>query len=315
MFAKKALLATVIGLTVIACPILYSLVGPALSESQLQVLRTLALIAGCSGLYCFIAGELTHNNSQMDKLWSILPPVYTWVIAVNGGMSARLTVMAVLATLWGARLTFNFARKGAYSIKFWSGKEDYRWILLREKKEFKPRWKWTVFNFFFISIYQNVLVLMTTFPALVSMDSTRPFGPVDWIAGILMLGAIVYEAVADEQQWRFQTQKYKLLEEGGALESLPEPYNKGFNTTGLWCVSRHPNYLAEQGVWLFFYVFSIGAGIGFFNWSIIGAMLLIVLFMGSSAMSEEISSSKYPEYPAYCRSVNKFFPGRRYRAS
>ena len=125
MFAKKALLATVIGLTVIACPILYFLVGPALSESQLQVLRTLALIAGCSGLYCFVAGELTHNNSQMDKLWSILPPVYTWVIAVNGGMSARLTVMAVLATLWGARLTFNFARKGAYSIKFWSGKEDY----------------------------------------------------------------------------------------------------------------------------------------------------------------------------------------------
>lgn len=315
MFAKKALLATVIGLTVIACPILYFLVGPALSESQLQVLRTLALIAGCSGLYCFVAGELTHNNSQMDKLWSILPPVYTWVIAVNGGMSARLTVMAVLATLWGARLTFNFARKGAYSIKFWSGKEDYRWILLREKKEFKPRWKWTVFNFFFISIYQNVLVLMTTFPALVSMDSPRPFGPVDWIAGILMLGAIVYEAVADEQQWRFQTQKYKLLEGGGALESLPEPYNKGFNTTGLWGVSRHPNYLAEQGVWLFFYVFSIGAGIGLFNWSIIGAMLLIVLFMGSSAMSEEISSSKYPEYPAYCRSVNKFIPGRRYRTS
>lgn len=310
---KKALLATIIGLSVIACPILYFLVGPALSDSQLNVLKTLVLIAGCSGLYCFVAGELTRNNSQMDKLWSILPPVYVWVIAINGGMSARLVVMAALATLWGARLTFNFARKGAYSLKFWSGTEDYRWVLLRQKKEFQPRWKWMVFDLLFISIYQNALVLMTTFPALVAMESTKPFGPVDILAGVLMLGFIVYETVADEQQWKFQSKKYELLKEGRALETLPTPYNKGFNTTGLWGVSRHPNYLAEQGVWVSLYIFSIGAGIGIINWSVIGALLLIVLFMGSSAMSEEISSSKYPEYADYCRTVSKFFPGKRYQ--
>lgn len=310
---KKALLATIIGLSVIACPVLYFIVGPALDDLQLQVLRTLGIIAGCSALYCFVAGELTHNNSQMDKLWSILPPVYVWVIAINGGMSTRLVVMAVLATLWGMRLTFNFARKGAYSLKFWSGTEDYRWVLLREKKEFQPRWKWMIFDLLFISIYQNALVLMTTFPALVAMNSAESFGAVDMVASAMMLLCIVYETIADEQQWKFQTKKYAMLKEGKTLGQLPEPYSKGFNTVGLWGVSRHPNYLAEQGTWVSFYIFSIGAGTGVFNWSIIGALLLIVLFMGSSAMSEEISASKYPEYANYCKSVSKFFPGKKYK--
>ena len=309
---KKALLATIIGLSVIACPILYVCVGPALDAIQIDTLKTLAIIAGCSGLYCFIVGELSRNNSQMDKLWSILPAVYVWVITIKGGMSPRLIVMAVLATLWGIRLTYNFARKGAYSIKFWAGKEDYRWIVLRERKEFQPHWKWVIFNFLFISIYQNVLILMTTFPALVAMNSSVPFNWVDCLAAVLMLAAIIYEATADEQQWRFQTRKWEMINDGQKLEDLPAPYNKGFNTQGLWSRSRHPNYFAEQSTWVSFYIFSIAAGIGIFNWSIIGAVLLIVLFQGSSALSEELSSSKYPEYSDYIKKVSRFFPGRKY---
>ena len=40
----------------------------------------------------------------------------------------------------------------------------------------------------------------------------------------------------------------------------------------------------------------------------IGALLILVLFQGSSALGEEISASKYPEYKAYCESLPKFFP-------
>jgi steroid 5-alpha reductase family enzyme len=43
-----------------------------------------------------------------------------------------------------------------------------------------------------------------------------------------------------------------------------------------------------------------------------GALLLIVLFLGSSALGEEISSSKYPLYQDYCKKVSRFFPGKRY---
>ena len=303
---------TIIGLSIIACPLLYIYVGPALDASQLDVLTILGIICACSALYCFLVGEATGNNSQMDKLWSLLPIAYTWVIAVKGGMGLRLVVMACLATLWGARLTFNFARKGAYKLKFWEGEEDYRWKVLRDKKEFQPHWKWMIFNLLFISIYQNVLVLMTTLPALVLMNVDVPFGWIDAVAAALMLFFIIYETIADEQQWAFQSAKWKMIGEGKRLQDLPEPYSKGFNTVGLWGVSRHPNYFAEQAIWCSFYLFTIGGGLSIFNWSIIGALLLIVLFMGSSAFAEEISLPKYPAYAAYCSKVSKFFPGKRY---
>ena len=244
----------------------------------------------------------------MDKLWSLLPIAYTWIIAAKGGFPVRLVVMAVLATLWGARLTFNFARKGAYRLKFWEGAEDYRWSIVRSGHAFRKRWAWMLFDLLFISIYQNALVLMITFPALVSMGSSAPFGLVDIMAAVLMLAFIIYETVADEQQWAFQTRKWAMIGEGRKLEELPAPYNKGFNTTGLWGLSRHPNYFAEQATWISFYIFSIGAGIGIFNWSVIGALLLVVLFLGSSALGEQISGSKYPEYATYQASVSRYFP-------
>ena len=102
------------------------------------------------------------------------------------------------------------------------------------------------------------------------------------------------------------------LKSGQSLEELPSPYNLGFNTNGLWSISRHPNYFAEQSIWISFYIFSIGAGIGLFNWSIIGCLLLVVLFLGSSALAEEISGGKYPLYQEYCQSVSRFLPGKKY---
>ena len=278
----------------------------------MSTLNILVIITICSVVYCFVVGELTRNNSQMDKLWSILPIVYTWIIAAKGGMAPRLVVMACLVTLWGVRLTYNFGRKGAYKLKFWEGEEDYRWKVLRAQKMFQPHWKWMLFNLFFISLYQNVLVLLTTMPALASMNSAVPFGWVDGLAAVLMFGFILYETIADEQQWKFQSKKWAMLGQGKKLEELPAPYNKGFNTTGLWSVSRHPNYLGEQGTWVSFYIFSIGAGIGLLNWSIIGALLLILLFLGSSSFAEKISSSKYPEYTQYIKEVSRFFPGKKY---
>lgn len=307
------LIGTLMVLSLVVCPILYFHMGPALNESQLEVLKLIGIIAGCSALFCFTVGELSGNNSQVDKVWSILPFVYCWIIAVKGGMHPRLVVMAVLATLWGVRLSFNFARKGAYRLKFWEGEEDYRWKILRANPMLKNRVVWMLFDLIFISGYQNAIVLMLTFPALVCMGSTAPFGWIDAVAAVLMFGFIVYETVADEQQWAFHSKKWKMLNAGQKLEDLPAPYNKGFNTIGLWNVSRHPNYLAEQSIWVCLYIFSIGAGIGIINWSMIGALLLIVLFVASTSLAEEISSGKYPEYPEYCKKVNKYFPGKKYR--
>lgn len=298
----------ILALMVAGCPISYFLMGPQLTDAQLHVLMVLGIICAASALYCFVVGELSKNNSQMDKLWSILPIAYTWVVAGMGGMSPRLIVMAVLVTLWGIRLTINFARKGAYSIKFWTGEEDYRWKILRDNKMFQPHWKWALFNLFFISIYQNALVLAITFPAVASFGSELPFGWLDFVASGLCAMFLAIELIADEQQRIFQNTKWKMIKEGKKLEELPYPYNKGFNTVGLWNHSRHPNYLGEQGFWLSFCFFSMSAGAGYYNWSFIGAILLVLLFLGSSTLGEMISGSKYPEYAEYRKKVSRFIP-------
>ena len=83
------LMATLLGLSLIVCPLMYIYVGPALDATQLSTLKTLGTICACSAIWCFVVGELTGNNSQMDKLWSLLPIAYTWIIAINGGMQLR----------------------------------------------------------------------------------------------------------------------------------------------------------------------------------------------------------------------------------
>lgn len=289
--------------------------GPSLSQNQLDTLLILVIICGSSALYCFVVGEISRNNSQMDKLWSILPIAYAWVIAAKGNMNPRLAIIAVLVTLWGVRLTINFARKGAYSIKFWTGEEDYRWKVLRQKKILQSKPVWALFDLFFISIYQNALVLAICLPALACMGSDAPLGIVDFIAMGLSAFALLIEVIADEQQMSFHTTKKKLLAEGKELADLPAPFNKGFNTTGLWAYARHPNYFGEQAFWVCLYLFVIGAGVAtynVFNWSMAGSLVLVLLFLGSSAFGESVSNKKYPEYQLYIKSVSRYVPFRKY---
>ena len=314
---KKIIDGVLTSVVVITLIVLGLLLNPiSLSSNQKETLLILVIVCGASALYCFIVGEITRNNSQMDKLWSILPIAYTWIIAIKSGMNPRQVIYAILVTLWGIRLTINFARKGAYNIKFWSGEEDYRWKVLRSKKAFQNKLVWGVFDLFFISIYQNALVLVICLPSFASMDRQVALGLFDYVAFGGATLFLLLEAIADEQQMFFHTTKRKMLSEGKSLNELPEPYNKGFNTLGIWNRSRHPNYLGEQGFWLTLYFVTLGAkavSYVFFSWSIVGPLLLVFIFLGSSNLQEGISSSKYPEYSDYVNRISKYIPFRKYR--
>ena len=314
---KKIVDGVLTSLVVITLLVLSLVLSPfSLSTNQKDTLLILLIVCVSSALYCFVAGEISRNNSQMDKLWSILPIAYTWIIAAKSGFNPRQVIYAILVTFWGIRLTINFARKGAYSIKFWCGEEDYRWKILRAKKPLNNKLVWALFDLFFISIYQNALVLAMCLPSFASMDSAIALGLFDYIAFGGAIFFLLLETVADEQQMFFHTQKYKMLKEGNSLEELPEPYNKGFNTFGLWNYSRHPNYLGEQGIWLMLYLVVISAGVAsynFFNWSMVGPLLIVFIFLGSSNLQEGISSKKYPEYSDYVNKVSKYIPFRKYR--
>ncbi|MFT4085832.1 MAG: DUF1295 domain-containing protein [Gordonia sp. (in: high G+C Gram-positive bacteria)] len=260
------------------------------------------VLAAAAALFCGVTSVITRETSWVDRLWSIVPAVYAWVFAIaamlDGRDSGRLTVMAVLVTLWGARLTFNFARKGGYS-----GMEDYRWAVLRGRM--KP-WQFQVFNATFIAFYQNALLLLITLPAYFVW--AHPAGLTAWdvVPAVLFLLFLAGETVADQQQWNFHQAKQRA---GGTLEP-------GFATTGLFACSRHPNFFFEQAQWWVFYVFAgltgVVAGLGFWggalNWTIVGAVLLTLLFIGSTRFTESISASKYPAYAAYQRRVSMLVP-------
>lgn len=298
--------AILLGLTLLAILVFCFFFGIPLGPVEWQVVSILIRIVAIVIVYTFIVGELSNNNSQVDKLWSILPIAYVWVVASYGDYAPRLVLMSILATIWGIRLTMNFAQKGAYKWRFWDGEEDYRWQVLRQRPEFKPRWKWTLFNLLFISGYQNVLILLFTLPIVVALQNNRvPLGVFDFVAAGLMFFFIVFETVADIQQWDFQQKKRILIKAG---EELAGDYQKGFLDKGLWAYSRHPNYFAEQAIWVSFYLFSVAAGGQWINWSIAGCLLLMLLFQGSSRFSEGISKGKYREYEAYQKKVSRFIP-------
>ena len=254
----------------------------------------------------FIVSELVRNYSQVDKLWSLMPIIYLGYLAVESKFNIRITIMSILVLLWGIRLTCNFQRKGGYSLIPWKGTEDYRWSILREVSFLKGRLRWAIFNLLFISLYQHIILLLITFPALKVLE--KPGSKLGWIdvcAIILFLIFLVIETIADQQQYMFQTEKNSRIKSGMILTG---DYAKGFLDSGLWRIVRHPNYSAEQGIWLSFYLFSVGATGEWFNWSVIGSLFLILLFYGSSSFSERISANKYPEYQNYIMNVSRFIP-------
>ncbi len=290
--------------TIIVVPVLAFTMDEPLTGSQHGILIKLLVVYLAATLLCFLVSSIAGNYSQVDKLWSLMPIAYVWMVAVETGFEARLVLMALLVTIWGLRLTFNFFRKGGYSWKFWTGVEDYRWAVLMEKPELKAKWRWMVFNLFFISLYQMGLILLISLPAVRSVDGLS-LGWADYLIAALLLFVIVVETIADQQQWNYQKAKQKALSAGGELE---EKHKKGFVHTGLWSLSRHPNFAAEQAVWIVFYFFSVAATGNWLNWSVMGAILLVLLFWGSSSFTESISAEKYPDYADYQKRVPRFLP-------
>jgi steroid 5-alpha reductase family enzyme len=292
--------------TVVAIPLVTIYIDEPLTALQKETLIQLGYIVAGVVLYCFVVSELSGNNSQVDKLWSIVPIGYVWFMAYKGGFDSRLVLMACLATAWGIRLTLNFARRDAYSWKFWQGEEDYRWAILRENPALKGKVRWTLFSFFFICLYQNLVVAAFTLPMIVLFKYLgQPIGIWEIVLAVVFMALLVIETVADQQQWDFHKEKNRLKKEG---KPLTGEYAEGFVHNGLWAKVRHPNYAAEQSIWVVFYLFSVVASGYGINWSMAGCLLLIILFQGSADFSEGISAGKYPGYKAYQKRVGRFLP-------
>lgn len=261
---------------------------------------TLLVYAGVC-LATWLLSVATREYSWVDRIWSLIPIVYAAVFAGAAHFQdARLDVMLALVAAWGARLTFNFARKGGYA----KGGEDYRWAVLRARM---TKAQFQLFNVFFIVLYQNAILLLITLPAYTALQHRTSFGPADAALTVLFLAFLAGETIADQQQWDFHQRK----SEAKAAGREPE---EDFLQTGLFRYSRHPNFFCEQAQWWVIAAFGCVAADAI-EPTVAGAILLTLLFIGSTRFTESISASKYPDYADYQRRTSPVIPWKPRRPS
>lgn len=281
---------------IIAACIAVSLVQTAGNAAPLL---KVGIITACSIVVSFLFSLLTGDYSWTDRLWSTLPVALAWVYAFSAGLNAPSITASLLITLWGARLTFNFARRGGYT-----GEEDYRWAILRQRIDNPVLW--TIFNLLFVAMYQQLLFIAFTSPLLLLVEPARlAFTPLSFASIVLFALCLGIETLADQQQYTFQQAKHHLLPR---LEKHEDDYERGFRTSGLFRFSRHPNYFGELGVWYSIYLFCVSFSTSLLHYTLAGPILLTLLFIGSTKFTESITKSKYPAYQAYQKSVPPILP-------
>ncbi|KAK3322535.1 hypothetical protein B0H66DRAFT_207489 [Apodospora peruviana] len=284
-------------------------------ESLLKLyVETNPLVSGFAisvflGAVFLVIAEVNRNYSQVDRCWSLLPTLYighftAWA-RLAGVPSQRVDAALLFSSVWSTRLTFNYWRKGGYNV----GSEDYRWELIRQRV---PKFVFHVFNWTFISFIQSILLFLLAAPAyslLLSTEFESELTAADLAYVAVELGLILTEWFADQKQWDFHAAKKQFQESGKVAPGYTQAeVQQGFVSSGLWAYSRHPNFAAEQSIWFFLYQWSCYATKSLYSWTAVGPSFLVLLFQGSTWLTEAITAGKYPGYRDYQSKVGMFVP-------
>ncbi|KAH6909059.1 integral membrane protein [Coprinopsis sp. MPI-PUGE-AT-0042] len=244
--------------------------------------------------FTWVASLVTGNVSQVDRLWTFLPTIYSGYYALLpmfpneqstflapyspksmgwanvATYSPRAVLMFGLIFIWMCRLSYNTWRRGLFN----PADEDYRWAILRTKI---PGVLFQVFNLGFIVIIQNLLLLWLGLPTRTAaiLQPHTELTTSDYALGGLALVVLALEFTADNQQYAFHAYKHAVQAQeagkkaplyraeqhwiGSKLDWKPEDAKRGFVSRGLWRYSRHPNFLCEQTFWWIITLFPLVA--------------------------------------------------------
>ncbi len=228
----------------------------------------------------FIFSVAFNNSSIYDPYWSVapLPIALYWMYTGIHPPSPVAWVIFGLICFWGMRLTINWARR-------WEGLQDEDWRYVDFRKKF-PGFYWPI-SFLGIHLFPTILVFLgclAIYPALTTDSNT--FNLNEFIAIIVTLAAVFIEWTSDEQLKAF-------------LRKRKSPDD--FLTTGLWKLSRHPNYFGEVTFWLGLSIFSFDKNI-FEWWVLAGPLAMILLFAFISVpMIDKRMAERKPGYGYYMK--------------
>ena len=192
------------------------------SVGSMPVFALLIIFAFVVQWLAFVPSYLGRTERYYDLTGS-----FTYIVAIvlavalSGATDARSIMVLVLVLAWAGRLgpfLFRRVRRAGKDDRFDKIKHSFLRLLMT----------WTL---------QGLWVSLTLAAALAAVTSAEPraldvfafVGLAVWVLGFAL------EAIADLQKSRFRA----------------DPANKGlFITSGLWAISRHPNYLGEITLWV-----------------------------------------------------------------
>jgi steroid 5-alpha reductase family enzyme len=241
-------------------------------------------------LVVFAFSRALDNSSMYDPYWSVIPPAVAFAIPMattSAQLTPRAWLAAALVTLWGARLTYNWARG-------WPGlhHEDWRYVDLRKKT---GPFYWVV-SLLGLHGFPTVTVFLAMLPLFVATTSARPLGALDALAALVTFGATALEGVADNQLRAFRREMSAQNTEGAIMDR------------GVWAYCRHPNYLGEIGFWWGVFLFGLAADGGSW-WRGVGALWMTVMFVTISIpMIDKRSVARRPRYAEHIKRVPALIP-------
>ncbi|HMV30125.1 MAG TPA: DUF1295 domain-containing protein, partial [Anaerolineales bacterium] len=202
------------------------------------------------------------NSSIVDIFWGTGFVITFWATAWIGAtaLSTRVLLLGVLVTLWGLRLSlYIFSRNHGQP-------EDFRYAKWRE--EAGSAWWWR--SFFKVFLLQGVIMWVIAIPLIAAQTSTpSPFKCecTDYTGAALWLVGFIFEAGGDWQLARFKK----------------DPANKGkLLTTGLWSLTRHPNYFGDAAQWWGFWLLAFANGAW---WTFFSPLIMTYLLMRVSGVT------------------------------
>jgi steroid 5-alpha reductase family enzyme len=228
------------------------------------------------------------NSSMYDPYWSAAPAVIApWWLARLGGFvgptAIRQAVVLALVLAWAVRLTWNWMRR-------WRGLQDEDWRYA-DYRRLGPMY-WPV-SFLGFHLMPTVLVFVGCLSLLTALSPvSRALNVLDLAALVVAGGAILVETAADRQLWGFLAVRRR----GQILD------------TGLWALSRHPNYFGEVAFWWGLWLFGL-AGDPSRWWTVVGPLGITALFLGISVpMMDKRMLARHPNYAAHMSRRSAFLP-------
>ena len=284
---SKIASSVIIAITYLSVFFVVYFVFPALPFSQSMVNVFVADILAT--ILIFAVSILFNNSSVYDPYWSVAPPIIVlYLIKIfPEGNEIRQFVLLALVLFWSIRLTVNWWR-GWQGMKH----QDWRYTSIAEKT---GKLYWPV-SFLGIHFMPTVFVFLGCMPLWYALSSSEPFGVVDLVAALVTFSAIMIEWIADEQLIKFRNTSS----------------GKTFMQSGLWAVSRHPNYLGEISFWGGVFLFAVSAtGLIHSNgmWTVVGFISMVILFKFISIpLMEKRNIARKPGYQEYIKKVPALFP-------